>query len=711
MRRPDPSRSHALLIGSARYLRSEALRDVPVIDANVADLAAVLTDPLLGGLRAEHCHRLPEGAATEEAITLVEDVAKRPEDLLLIYFAGHGLIGRQGELYLCLSGTHPDRLRTTALPYEAIREACLDSPAANRVVILDCCYAGRAIGEVLADGATALLGQVSIDGTYTLAAAGRSVLAVALAGEPHTAFTGRLITLLRTGAPDAGELLSLDEIYRHVHSRMVAAGLPKPVQRNTDTVGQLALVRNAWFGPGHEPGDRVAAPTSAQTASARLDDAARDAEHVGRSRPARAAQLYADIVDQQQRRRGTHAPATLFARARHAYYTGAAGRYVDADRMYRDVLVDMELVLGPEHREVCNAQAWAAYLRGESGERTAAVAELRAVVAELERQRAAGMDLLTARRLYAWQLGESGDRPGAEAVLKTMIAESSRTLGADHEVTLLARRDLARQRAARGGYDEAARLLSQLEQDLSRVFGAEDIQTLQARFLRADVLAAAGLHADAVRELGPVVAALTEVAAEDAQTLTARLRLATSRLAVRAAGEAYADLRNLVPDLAAVLGPHDPRTIDAQQALAAAALGVGDAPGAVEVLRDLLPERHGEPGRPAAVRRQPVRRGHARRGCRRRRAACRDADVPAAGASAGAGPRQTGGGRCGPAVDGPAGGGGPGIARAGGRALRRRRTVRGGTAPTGRRPGTRRCGRPDHLRGTPAARRNGRGRR
>jgi formylglycine-generating enzyme required for sulfatase activity len=76
----------------------------------------------------------------------VDQLAKscKKDDSFIIYFSGHGdLIA--GELMLVLDGTVPDD-ETTYLPVSWIKEARARSIASNRLIILDCCHAGSAIG-------------------------------------------------------------------------------------------------------------------------------------------------------------------------------------------------------------------------------------------------------------------------------------------------------------------------------------------------------------------------------------------------------------------------------------------------------------------------------------------------------------------------------------------------------------------------------------
>ena len=237
--------SRVVLIGAPAY-DDPTLPDVPVVANNVADMAAVLTDPNLGGFDPAHCVVAPARSDIGQIGDLLMDAAAEATDLLLIYYSGHGLLGPlRRELYLSLARTKPDRPAFTALPFEAVRDACLASRARSRVVILDSCFSGRAIGDTLTSTSEAVLGQIDVSGTYTLTSAPANRVALYLPGERHTAFTGRMLNLLRTGSASAGPFLSLGDIFRHLYAQHLAEGLPVPQQRGTETADLFGLVRNA----------------------------------------------------------------------------------------------------------------------------------------------------------------------------------------------------------------------------------------------------------------------------------------------------------------------------------------------------------------------------------------------------------------------------------------------------------------------------------
>jgi hypothetical protein len=239
MRLPEPRRSRAVLIGTSTYRH---LDNLPAVQNNLTGLRDVLTDPMLGGLPTERCTVVRDPAGVQQLYRTLRHAAA-VEDVLLVYFAGHGRLGPRNELYLCLADTHPDELIVSAMRYDVVREVFAECPAANRVVILDCCFSGNAIPDMVGN-AELISGETNIEGTYTLTATPRNAVALAPPGAQYTAFTGELLKLLRTGIPDGPRLLTFATIYPQLRSTMIGKRLPKPMQRGTETITDLALTRN-----------------------------------------------------------------------------------------------------------------------------------------------------------------------------------------------------------------------------------------------------------------------------------------------------------------------------------------------------------------------------------------------------------------------------------------------------------------------------------
>ncbi|MBN0048695.1 caspase family protein [Streptomyces actuosus] len=186
---PDPGRSRAVLIGTGSHTEGSGLTDLPAVHTNLAALRAVLTDPDTGVLPPEHCVTAADPGTPAEAGAVLACAAQQATDLLLVYYSGHGLVDDRGRLHLALPQTEPGQPRWSSLPFDTLREELLDSPAVIRVLILDCCFSGRAI-EAMGGPDGEISGQIDIAGTYTLASTSATTVSYAPRGAAHTAFTG-----------------------------------------------------------------------------------------------------------------------------------------------------------------------------------------------------------------------------------------------------------------------------------------------------------------------------------------------------------------------------------------------------------------------------------------------------------------------------------------------------------------------------------------
>jgi hypothetical protein len=242
VRLPDPRRSYAVLIGSSRY--GSELSDLPAVAGNLAGLAEVLTDPALGGFRPDRCIVIPDPASALAARRTLGQYAALAEDTLLVYWAGHGGPGPGDEFHLSVTGA-PGGPHTGALAVGLIREVMLRSPAAHRILILDCCFSGRVVPVTGVAGA--LLGQAATEGADVLVSAPPSPVYFSQPKETYTAFTGALITIMRNGIAGGPEFLTLGTIYGQLLYALASRGLPRPEQSGTGTGGQLALARNPAY--------------------------------------------------------------------------------------------------------------------------------------------------------------------------------------------------------------------------------------------------------------------------------------------------------------------------------------------------------------------------------------------------------------------------------------------------------------------------------
>jgi Caspase domain len=241
---PDLATSRAVLLGTGRY---QHLPDLPGVSLALSGLAEAFTstDPEVGVHRptfAADSLTVLADEAQPTALAAVDSAASNARDTLLIYFAGHGLVSRHGELLLAAPATREDA-EYTAIRYHEIRELIVRSPAHRKLMIIDCCYSGRALTVM---GTVSSLAEAPSTYVLTSTSPYRASL-TSDTGMPS--FTGMLIEILTRGTPIGPELLTVSDIYEHIRTAARREGLPIPRYRGLDSPAQrpLALTTNRAF--------------------------------------------------------------------------------------------------------------------------------------------------------------------------------------------------------------------------------------------------------------------------------------------------------------------------------------------------------------------------------------------------------------------------------------------------------------------------------
>jgi uncharacterized caspase-like protein len=113
------------------------------VQHNVKDLRDQLTGPHTGVFDAWSSTLILDESHMARIGRQLKSAADDAEDTLLVYYSGHGCLdSRRNELYLALRETHPDSLGFSAIHIDVLREAIQSSNAANKILVLDCCFSG-----------------------------------------------------------------------------------------------------------------------------------------------------------------------------------------------------------------------------------------------------------------------------------------------------------------------------------------------------------------------------------------------------------------------------------------------------------------------------------------------------------------------------------------------------------------------------------------
>lgn len=170
-----------LLVGTGQHVTGSELPELPAVSATVTDLATALVECC--GAESERVRTLLDPTSPLEFGRELAAAVAEAEDVLLVCYVGHGLLDARGELYLATQATDHlcDGLGYTALPYVTVCEELARSRARSVVVLLDCCFSGRASGSPYPadlDG----LASTRFPGGYLLASAAPEEMALAPLG-------------------------------------------------------------------------------------------------------------------------------------------------------------------------------------------------------------------------------------------------------------------------------------------------------------------------------------------------------------------------------------------------------------------------------------------------------------------------------------------------------------------------------------------------
>ncbi len=217
----------ALLIGVSEY--REGLKPLPAALKDVAAMQEVLQNREMGGFYEVKPLINPDRSRMEEEIEIwLKD--RQPDDLLLLFFSGHGVKDESRELYFATYNTRKDQrgelIKSTAVPASFVRSCLKRCKSKRQVVILDCCFSG-AFGDLSAkdDGDVDLESQLGTEGGVVLTSSSSLQYSFEQEGSDLSIYTRYLVEGIKTGAADqdGDGAVSVDELHQYATKKVQAA--------------------------------------------------------------------------------------------------------------------------------------------------------------------------------------------------------------------------------------------------------------------------------------------------------------------------------------------------------------------------------------------------------------------------------------------------------------------------------------------------------
>ena len=217
----------ALLVGVSEY--ELGLNPLPAASKDIEALREVLLQPEIGGFAESDVTLLknPDRQVMEEAIYTLFS-GRHKDDLLLLFFSGHGIKDEAGKLYLATRATRKtsrgELVSPTAVAAQFVHECMGRSRSKRQIVVLDSCFSGAFADGLSAkdDGSVDIRAQLGGEGRAVLTSSSSTEYSFEQAGEELSLYTRFLIEGIKTGNADedADGVVSIDELHEYASRKV-----------------------------------------------------------------------------------------------------------------------------------------------------------------------------------------------------------------------------------------------------------------------------------------------------------------------------------------------------------------------------------------------------------------------------------------------------------------------------------------------------------
>lgn len=242
------NRRFGILIASSQYAKDTKLESLRCPENDVDGLNEILTSKEIGLFTQTFVLKnLPHNEVLYKINEVLLNQVER-DDLVLIYYSGHGKLNRKGRLHLATVDTETKVLDTTSISVESLRHLIDISSVSKVILILDCCYSGR-IGDVFFKSSVDdYLQQVSdARGLYVLTASTAIQVAQEKEGDSYSLLTKHILEGIRGGKADYDDdgYISINDVYRYASERMQHHGIQEPMKWDINITGTDLLIARA----------------------------------------------------------------------------------------------------------------------------------------------------------------------------------------------------------------------------------------------------------------------------------------------------------------------------------------------------------------------------------------------------------------------------------------------------------------------------------
>jgi branched-chain amino acid transport system substrate-binding protein len=222
----------ALLIGVSEY--QSGFTPLPASIGDVEAMQRVLKNPEIGDFDDVKILKNPTSQQMSEEIEELF-ANRRTDDLVLLFFSGHGGNLGNNKLYFATSNTRKNSNKntevviSTAVTASFVNQIMSNSVSRHQVLILDCCYSGAFSNDLYAksDGSDLIRNQLGGEGRVIITSSDFREYSYEQEGGNISVFTRYIVEGLEDGVADRDDdgLISVGELYDYAKEKVRESGL------------------------------------------------------------------------------------------------------------------------------------------------------------------------------------------------------------------------------------------------------------------------------------------------------------------------------------------------------------------------------------------------------------------------------------------------------------------------------------------------------
>ena len=243
----------ALVIANDEY-EDESLSKLIAPKFDAYALAEVLGDPGTCNFTVQLVLNKKSHIVNQYIEAFFED--RKRDDLLLLYFSGHGIKDEDGRLYFATPNTKRKRLLSTAVSASFVNDLMRKTRSRSQILLLDCCYSGAFAKGMISKSSSAIgtnkhfqgRGRVVLTASDSMQYAFEEDKIVEI-GTSNSIFTSAIVEGIRTWEADSNNdnRISVHELYDYIEG-YVQERTPnqQPVMWSFNTKGEMIIAEREY---------------------------------------------------------------------------------------------------------------------------------------------------------------------------------------------------------------------------------------------------------------------------------------------------------------------------------------------------------------------------------------------------------------------------------------------------------------------------------